>query len=67
MNKFSVVMSVYMSDSPIYFVEAVNSLLNQTKLPDEILIIADGPLSEKLDIAFDSFKNIDFIKLIKLD
>ena len=67
MNKFSVVMSVYISDSPIYFVEAVNSLLNQTKLPDEILIIADGPLSEKLEIAFDSFKNIDFIKLIKLD
>ena len=44
-------MSVYISDSPIYFVEAVNSLLNQTKLPDEILIIADmNPPSEGVQI-----------------
>ena len=65
-KKFSVVMSVYISDSPIYFIDAVNSLLNQTRLPDEIIIIADGPLNEELDTAFNSLKNSNLIKLIKL-
>ena len=67
MSKFSVVMSVYISDSPIYFIEAVNSLLNQTKMPDEIIIIADGPIGNELDVALNYFKDIDLIKLIRLE
>ena len=67
MSKFSVVMSVYISDSPIYFIEAINSLLNQTKMPDEIIIIADGPIGNELNVALNYFKNMDLIRIIRLE
>ena len=67
MSKFSVVMNVYISDSPIYFTQAMNSLLNQTKKPDEIIVIADGPISKELDIALNNFKDNQLIKIIKLE
>jgi len=66
-SKFSVVMSVYISDSPIYFIEAINSLLNQTKMPDEIIIIADGPIGNELNVALNYFKNMDLIRIIRLE
>ncbi len=65
-NKLSVVMSVYISDNPIYFIDAVNSLLNQTRMPDEIIIIADGPISQELEIAISNFKNNHLIRFLKL-
>ncbi len=67
MNKFTVVMSVYISDSPVYFVDAVNSLLNQTRLPDEIIVIADGPLGNELDLAVNNFKSNKLIKILRLE
>tara|TARA_B110000003_G_scaffold89929_1_gene91996 strand:- start:10491 stop:11279 length:789 start_codon:yes stop_codon:yes gene_type:complete len=60
-------MSVYISDSPIYFIEAINSLLNQTKMPDEIIIIADGPIGNELNVALNYFKNMDLIRIIRLE
>ena len=60
-------MSVYISDSPVYFVDAVNSLLNQTRLPDEIIVIADGPLGNELDLAVNNFKSNKLIKILRLE
>lgn len=42
--KFSVITSIYKSDRPEYVRIAFGSLLNQTRLPDEIVIVADGPV-----------------------
>ena len=44
--KFSVLMPVYYKDNAEYFVTAFNSIINQTLLPNEILIIEDGRLDE---------------------
>lgn len=47
--KFSVLLSVYYKESPIYFRESLNSILSQTLCPSEIVLIEDGPLNEELN------------------
>ena len=48
-EKFSVAMCVYGGDRPEWFQAAVNSVLNQTVQPDEIVLVVDGPVPEALD------------------
>lgn len=47
--KVSVLMSLYHKESPLYFRVALESILSQTILPDEIVIIIDGPISKELE------------------
>lgn len=49
MLKFSVIMSIYKSDVPEYLHIALESLLNQTRRPDEIVIVGDGPVPAELE------------------
>jgi glycosyltransferase involved in cell wall biosynthesis len=46
--KYSVLMSVYAKEKPEYFRSAVESMINQTAEPDEIIIVQDGPLPTDL-------------------
>ncbi len=50
-SKFSVLMSLYYKEKPAYFRACMNSILNQTVLPDQIIIVKDGPLTNELDDA----------------
>ncbi len=65
-KNFSVAMSVYKNDKSDEFIEAVHSIYNnQTVKPSEIILIEDGPISEKLDEAVNSICNeIPVVKLI---
>ena len=54
MLKFSVIMSIYKSDVPELVRVALDSLLQQTLLPNEIVIVGDGPVPAELEQ--DSFK-----------
>lgn len=45
----SVLMSVYQKEKPEYFKAALESVINQTMQPDEILVIKDGPLTTELE------------------
>ncbi len=47
--KFSVSMNVYHGDDPQWFREAVDSVLNQTVVPDEIVVVVDGPVPPELE------------------
>lgn len=47
--KISVLMSVYKKENPAYFRQAVESVVNQTVKPDEIVIVKDGPLTNELE------------------
>ena len=49
MLKFSVIMSIYKSDQPELVRVALDSLLQQTLLPNEIVIVADGPVPAELE------------------
>ena len=45
----SVLMSVYKKERPEYFKAALESVMNQTMQPDEILVMKDGPLTTELE------------------
>jgi glycosyltransferase involved in cell wall biosynthesis len=48
-EKFSVLMSLYYKEKTEYLREAMDSILDQTALPDQIVIVKDGPLTEELE------------------
>lgn len=52
---FSVLMSLYYKENPEYFKESLNSVLNQTVKPDQIVIVKDGPLTEELDCVLNDY------------
>ncbi|MGG0280592.1 glycosyltransferase [Bacillus pacificus] len=49
MEKYSVLMSLYIKERPEYLKQSINSMLNQTVKPDEIVIVKDGPLTEEIE------------------
>lgn len=44
-------MAVYARENPVFLREALDSLFGQTRLPDEIVVVKDGPLTPALDAA----------------
>ena len=48
MNKFTALMSVYANDSALFLEEALESVRNQTLLPNQLVIIQDGEVSYKI-------------------
>lgn len=47
-QKFSVSMCVYGGDDPVFFDDAVGSIVDQTVKPSEIVLTVDGPIPEKI-------------------
>ena len=69
-NKFSVLMSVYYKELPEAFDLALSSILEkQTLLPDEFVLVCDGPLSEELDNIINKYvtKFEDIMKVYRLE
>lgn len=66
--KYSVLMSVYFKEKPDFFRAAVESMLNQTATPDEIVIVCDGKLTSQLDEIVTEFeKNYkQIVKILRL-
>lgn len=55
--KFSVLMSVYAKENPEHFRLALQSnLVEQTLLPDEMVLVCDGPLTPALDAVISEFE-----------
>ncbi len=52
-KKFSVLMSVYKKEKTAYFKTAVESVINQTLPPDEIVLVRDGEVPEELQHCID--------------
>ena len=48
MQTYSVLMSLYKKEDPDYFQLALDSMINQTVKPDEIVLVEDGPLTDEL-------------------
>lgn len=66
---FSVVISVYKSDIPTFFERALSSITElQTIMPNEIILVVDGPISEKLNGIIKKYENkYDIFKVIRLE
>lgn len=53
---FSVLMSIYYKEKPEYVREAFESLVSQTLLANEWIIVEDGPLTEELYFVLDEYE-----------
>jgi len=66
-NSFSVVMPTYdRDDLYLLFDEAIKSCLSNTVLPDEIIVIVDGPVRPSFVSKIQSFEKLDCVKVIWL-
>ena len=65
---FSVAISVYKNDNPVFFDRALNSITeNQTIMPNEIVLVVDGPVSAELNKVIDMYEDkFNIFKIIRL-
>lgn len=64
---FSVCMSVYKNDKPTDFLVAVRSIYNQTTVPNDIVLVVDGPVGNELKSAISELeKEIPVMNVIWL-
>ena len=56
-QKFSVSMCVYGGDNPEYFDTAVESIVNQTVPPSEIVLTVDGPIPVAIESVIEKYRN----------
>lgn len=66
MTNFSVLLSVYKKENSSYLDAALASILvKQSLLPNEVIIVKDGPLNEKLNKVLEKYLNL-FSSTIKI-
>ena len=54
---YSVLMSVYKNDNPAFLKLALESIYdNQTRKPDEIVVVFDGPIPDELSEVLNNFR-----------
>lgn len=65
MPYFSVLMSIYFKESPFFLRESLDSIVKQTLLPNEIVLIKDGPLTLELDSVLNEY-TLNYPNLFKI-
>lgn len=67
-QNFSVAMSVYKKDNALFLERAIRSITEeQTIMPNEIILVADGPLSDSLNNIIKKYeKRYSFLQVIRL-
>lgn len=66
---YSVLMSVYYKENPIYLRESLESMFSQTVLTDDFILVADGKLTRELYDVIDEFETryAGIFQMIQLD
>lgn len=54
---YSVLMTVYKGDSPVFFQRSLSSMIGQTVPSDDIVVVEDGPIPESLRCVIQDFKD----------
>lgn len=66
--KFSVLMSVYEKEEPAYLREALQSVIQQTYPPTEIILMEDGKLTNELEQVIQEIKQeCSYLKTIRIE
>ncbi len=67
--EYSVLMSVYQKEVPEYLAICLESLINQTIVPDEIVIVKDGKLTRELDNIILKYQKLqpNLFKIVELE
>jgi glycosyltransferase involved in cell wall biosynthesis len=66
LNKISVVMSVYKNDNVTFFSDAIQSVLKQSFIPSEIIIVVDGWVNKDIDALLDKYSSDPLFLIIRL-
>ena len=68
MEQYSVLMSVYFRENPEEFRASIRSMLDQTVVTNDFVIVCDGPLTEELDKILDTFdrENPEIFQIVRL-
>jgi len=65
---FSVLLSVYHKENPLFLKQALESIWDtQTLKPSEIVIVKDGPLTDELNQVIDNFSETAPVKIVALE
>ena len=70
MDSFSIITSVYKNDKPEFVKEALDSMLvHQSKAPNEIVLVQDGPVPEGLSLLLSEYevKYPEVVHIIRLE
>ena len=64
---YSVLMSVYKGEKPEFLRECIESMLGQTFITNDFVLVCDGPLTKELDNVIDEFEEkYDFFRPLRL-
>lgn len=66
-QKFSVSICTYGGDNPEWLAVALESVLNQTVTPDEIVLTVDGPIPKELDNVILAYEKNPVFKIVRLE
>ena len=55
MEPFSVLMSLYIKENPKYLMESLESICTNTVLPNEIVLVLDGPITDELQTVINEY------------
>ena len=65
-EKFAVCMCVYHRDDPQWFDDAARSILEQTAVPDQIVLVVDGPVPAALDAVICKYEAMPVFTVVRL-
>lgn len=66
MTNFSVLISIYHKENPVWFREALDCIFKQTIQPSEIVLVEDGPLTPELYAIIDQYsKKYPIFNIVK--
>lgn len=66
MTKFSVLMPVYYKEDANRFFTSLASVFANSIIPNEVLVICDGPLTEELELVLTSYTKYQEFRVIRL-
>lgn len=67
MMEYSVLTTLYKNDNPEFLKQSIESMLKQSILTNDYIIVADGPLTPELDSILETYaKKYSFFRLVRL-
>ncbi|MCL1123902.1 glycosyltransferase [Shewanella surugensis] len=66
MNKISVLLSLFKKENPVFLKECLESLVFQTRKPDQVVIVFDGPIGKDLEDVVSRFCDLLPLDIVSL-
>lgn len=69
MENYSVLMTVYKKDNPSFVKQGIDSMLEQTVVTNDFVLVCDGSLTDELDTLIDKYEtdNKEFFHVVRLE